>query len=53
VPKVVLGSYALYLFFVAVHFDDNHRLWWLYYGWLVIVGVVVSIMAVVENFKED
>ena len=48
-PKAVVGPYALYLFFVAFHFDDNHRYWWLYYGWLAIAGVAVSAMAVVEN----
>ena len=50
-PKAFVGPYALYLFFVAFHFDDNHRHWWLYYGWLAIVGAVVSIMAVVEKVK--
>src|ERR1700746_1697771 len=30
-PKAIAGPYALYLFFVAFHFDDNHRYWWLYY----------------------
>ena len=49
-PKAVIGPYALYLFFVAFHFDDNHRYWWLYYGWLAIAGVVVSVMAIVEIF---
>ena len=51
-PKAVLGPYMLYLFFVALHFDDNHRYWWLYYGWLAITGLVVSIMAVVEKVKQ-
>jgi len=41
----------LYLFFVAFHFDDNHRNWWLYYGWLAIAGVVVSAMAVIEKVE--
>ena len=41
----------LYLFFVAFHFDDNHRYGWLYYGWLAIAGVVVSVMAVVEKVE--
>jgi hypothetical protein len=41
----------LYLFFVAFHFDDNHRYWWLYYGWLAIAGVVVSVMAVIEKVE--
>jgi hypothetical protein len=50
-PKAVVGPYALYLFFVAFHFDDNRRYWWLYYGWLAIAGVVVSIMAVVEKVE--
>ena len=50
-PKSIVGPYALYLFFVAFHFDDSHRLWWLYYGWLGIAGVVVSVMAVVEKVK--
>ena len=50
-PKAVVGPYALYLFFVAFHFDDNHRYWWLYYGWLAIAGVVVSIWAVTEKVK--
>ena len=50
-PKGVVGPYALYLFFVAFHFDDNHRYWWLYYGWLAIAGVVVSVMAVVERVE--
>jgi hypothetical protein len=50
-PKAVAGPYALYLFFVAFHFDDNHRYWWLYYGWLAIAGVVVSVMAVVEKVE--
>ena len=49
-PKAVVGPYALYLFFVAFHFD-NHRYGWLYYGWLAIAGVVVSIMAVVEKVE--
>ena len=50
-PKAVVGPYALYLFFVAFHFDDNDRYWWLYYGWLAIAGVVVSILAVAEKIK--
>jgi len=50
-PKAIIGPYALYLFFVAFHFDDNHRYWWLYYGWLAIAGVVVSVMAVVEKVE--
>jgi hypothetical protein len=50
-PKSFVGPYALYLFFVAFHFDANHRLWWLYYGWLAIAGVIVSVMAVVEKVK--
>jgi len=36
---------------VAFHFDDNHRYWWLYCGWLAVVGVVMSIMAVVDSVK--
>ena len=51
-PKAVVGPYALYLFFVAFHFDDNHRYWWLYYGWLAIAGVVVSFMAFFDWVKE-
>ncbi len=47
-PKAVVGPYALYLFFVAFHFDDNHRYWWFYYGWLAVAGIVVSVMAVAE-----
>ena len=50
-PKIVVGPYALYLFFVAFHFDDNHRYWWLYYGWLAIAGGVMSTMAVIEKVK--
>ncbi len=50
-PKSVVGSYALYLFFVAYHFDSDHRYWWLYYGWLAVVGIVVTVMAVVEKVK--
>ena len=50
-PKAIVGPYALYLFFAAFHFDDNHRYWWLYYGWLAIAGVVVSVMAVVEKVE--
>jgi hypothetical protein len=50
-PKAIIGPYALYLFFVAFHFDNDHRYWWLYYGWLAVAGVVVSIMAVVEKVK--
>lgn len=50
-PKSVFGPYLLYLFFVAFHFDDNHRYWWLYYGWLAIAGVVVTIMAVIEKIE--
>ncbi len=50
-PKAVTGPYALYLFFVAFHFDNGHRHWWFYYGWLAIVGAVVSIMAVVEKVQ--
>jgi hypothetical protein len=44
-------DYLPHHFFVAFHFDDNHRYWWLYYGWLAIAGVVMSIMAVVEKVK--
>jgi hypothetical protein len=51
VAKGVAGPYALYLFFVAFHFDDTHRRGWLYYGWLAIAGVVMSVMAVVEKVK--
>jgi hypothetical protein len=50
-PKAVFGPYMLYLFFVAFHFDDNLRYWWLYYGWLAIAGVVVSVMAVIEKVE--
>jgi hypothetical protein len=51
-PKAAIGPYALYLFFVAFHFDDKHRYGWLYYGWLAVAGVVVSIMAVNEKVEE-
>ncbi len=50
-PKAILGPYVLYLFFVAFHFDDSHRYWWLHYGWLAIAGVVVSVMAVIEKVE--
>ena len=49
-PKAFLGPYALYLFFVAYHFDDDFRHWW-YYIWLAIAGVIVSIMAVIERIE--
>jgi hypothetical protein len=52
-PKAAVGPYALYLFFVAFHFDDNHRYWWLYYGGLAIAGVIVSVMAFVEFVKGE
>jgi hypothetical protein len=49
-PKAILGPYALYLFFVACHFDEHLTQWWAYI-WLAIAGVVVSIMALVEKAK--
>ena len=51
-PKAVVGPYALYLFFVAFHFDKSHRYWWLFYGWSAVVGLVVSALAVVEKVKK-
>jgi hypothetical protein len=49
-PKAALGPYALYLFFVACHFDEHFKHWWAYV-WLAIAGVVVSVMAFVERVK--
>ena len=49
-PKALLGPYALYLFFVACHFDEHLKHWWAYI-WLAFAGLIVSVMAVIEKAK--
>jgi hypothetical protein len=52
-PKAFLGPYALYLFFVVYHFDDDFpRNWWKYI-WVAITGLILSIYSVFEKFKND
>jgi len=49
IPKAILGPYALYLSFVIWHFDPK-KTWWAFGTWAVI-GLVISVLAVIERVK--
>jgi hypothetical protein len=51
-PKAFLGPYTLYLWFVFYHFDDNFSHNWWKYIWLAITGIILSVKAVFEKYKD-